>query len=93
MAKMMVLKRRGMLGYDKDAGDIQEIRILNRLLRLAHDEEGVPQLEREADPRHAQIVTKQLGLLRPAGAKSIGTTGNREKNEEESPLLKATDVR
>ena len=52
----------------------QEIRILNRVLRWTSD--GI---EYEADPRHAEIVVEQLGLV---GAKPVVTPGCREEAAE-----------
>ena len=39
-------------------GDVQEVKILNKIVRWT--ETGV---ELEADPRHADIVVKELGLM------------------------------
>ena len=52
------------LGPDKDG--VQEIRVLNNIIRWAP--EGI---ELEAAPRHAEIVIKELGLQ---GAKAMGVS-------------------
>ena len=55
MQKFFEVELRGRMGYDK--GDLREIKILNRVLRL--DERG---LAYEADPRHVELLVKSLGL-------------------------------
>ena len=62
-----------MLGPDKGAGEVQEIRFLNRVLSW-HDK-GISW---EADPRHAEMVIKQLGL---EGAQTAATPGMKEENK------------
>ena len=54
-------------------GCIREIRILNRILRLT--ESG---LRYEADPRHAEMLVKALGL---SSASSVLTPGVEENND------------
>ena len=77
------------LGPDK--GDSQQIRILNRILTWT--EKGI---EYEADPRHAEIVIKELGL---EDAKSVVTPGTKDEGttkpdcEEALPSAKASEHR
>ena len=57
LEKTILLKRVGVLGLNAARGDVQEIKILNRVLRI--DEGGV---KYEADPRHSELLAAQLGL-------------------------------
>ena len=77
LAKTVLLKRVGVLGLDPAKGDVQEVRILNRVLRI--DGDGV---RYEADPRHAEILSAMLG----PGAKAVSTPGLRETLPKEEPL-------
>ena len=71
LATRFEIKRRGLIGeFD---GCIREIRILNRILRLT--EFG---LRYEADPRHAEMLVKALGL---SSASSVLTPGVKENND------------
>jgi hypothetical protein len=65
-AKHFEIKVRGILG--PDAGDMHEIRILNRIVRWT--DEG---LEYEADQRHAEIIVKEMGLETSTGVNTPGT--------------------
>ena len=69
LEKTILLKRVGVLGLNAARGDVQEIKILNRVLRI--DEGGV---KYEADPRHSEILTAMLG----AGARAVTSPGLRE---------------
>ena len=55
LLKSFDLKLRGRLGHGPD--DLREIRLLNRVIRL--DDSG---LRYEADPRHAELLGRALGL-------------------------------
>ena len=55
LRKIFELKLRGRVGEGVD--DLHEIRVLNRILRC--DSEG---LRYEADPRHAELLARALGL-------------------------------
>jgi hypothetical protein len=70
LASRFEIKRRGHIGESE--GCIKEIRILNRILRLT--DEG---LRCEADPRHAEMLVKALGL---DNASSVLTPGIKEDN-------------
>ena len=59
------------LGPDEE----QEIRVLNKIIRWTP--EGI---EFEADPRHAEIVIKELGL---EGSKAIKVPGAKVRKEEQ----------
>ena len=71
LASRFEIKRRGHIGESE--GCIQEIRILNRILRLT--ESG---LRYEADPRHAEMLVKALGLT---DASSVLTPGIKESSD------------
>ena len=68
-------KKSGRLGGD--AGDVREISVLNRFIR--YSTVGGVHLELEADPRHAEIIVKGLGLQE---AKSVTTPSCKLKNTE-----------
>ena len=57
------------LGPEKE--DLQQVRVLNRILTWKSD--GISY---EADPRHAEIVVKELGLTE---AKGVVTPGTKEE--------------
>ena len=63
-----------MLGPDAKAGEVQEIRFLNWI--LAWHEQGISW---EADPRHAEMVAKQLWFR---GLIVSGDTGNQGGDED-----------
>ena len=70
-------KKSGRLGTGRT--DVREVGILNRHIRLCTGPDGEEYVEYEADPRHAQIVIRGLGL---ETAKSNTTPRNRLKNDE-----------
>ena len=70
LASRFEIKRRGHIG--ESDGCIKEIRILNRILRLTDNG-----LRYEADPRHAEMLVKALGL---DNASSVLTPGIKEDN-------------
>jgi hypothetical protein len=57
-----------------DSGDLQELRVLNRVLRWSAD--GI---YAEADPRHQEILVAQLA----DGLKSLSTPGAKDRAEKE----------
>ena len=78
------LKRTGRIGFGPS--DDRELTVLNRILRTVPEERRV---EMEADPRHAELAIKDLGLT---SAKSVATPRIKRKAEEvladeETPLL------
>ena len=82
-----------MLGLDD--GDRREVRILNKVIRM--DSQGV---YLEADPGHAEIVVRELGLEGCKTGKVPGSTVEAkkvaeelEKNEGERQLLDRTEAR
>ena len=81
------VKLRGRLGSGPK--DLQEIRILNRVARRTPDG-----FEWEADPRHAEIIIKEMGLT---DATPVATPGLRDvqENRDETELegLEATAYR
>ena len=69
------VKFRGRLGPGKE--DDRAIRILNRVVHW--DGEGI---KYEPDQRHAEIITKQLGINNKKSAVSPGVKPSNEKDEE-----------
>ena len=67
LEKTALLKRVGVLGLDPAKGDVQEVRVLNRVLWI--DKGGVTY---EADPRQ---VEKLLESLKLEDARKIATPG------------------
>ena len=61
------------LGPDSESGEVEEVRFLNSI--LSWTEKGISW---KADPRHAEMVVKQLGL---EGARSAATPGVKEDNK------------
>ena len=60
-----------MIGTNSEQGEVQEAKVLNRVIRI--DKEG---WSYEADQRHAYLLIDQLHLQ---GAKSVSTPGEGEK--------------
>ena len=82
----MLCKDRGTIGPAPE--DLQEIRILNRILRYTITANG-PQLEFEGDPRHVEIVLAQLGLTEGSKGKSVPGAKRSGKILDERPLTGA----
>ncbi len=76
LARTILLKRVGILGPNVEEDEVQELRVLNRVLRL--DEHGV---RYEADPRHAEILAAMLS----ASTAPISTPGVRA-SQRSSPV-------
>jgi hypothetical protein len=74
LGQHLIVKDRGCLGPDRAKGDLQDIRILNRLVRWvpAHGATA-ERIEWEADPRHAELLWKAFGLK--VGSKGVTTPG------------------
>ena len=65
--------------------DQQSVKILNRYIKLSLDRNGDYVLEYEADPRHAEMIIKDLKL---ENAKSVATPGVKKTLKDlESPIL------
>ena len=77
LKKRYQVKRRALLG--PDASDDKEIRILNRLVEWKEHETTY-----EADPRHAEIVIKSLGL---ESAKAVISPGTAELSRDDEKQL------
>ena len=67
-----------------DAGDLSEIRVLNRVLRRTDAGYRL-----EADPRHAEAVIRDLGLI---GAKGSKLPGSKEEKRRHSEVGSHEDV-
>ena len=85
LQKSMLLKRRAMLGPDPE--DDKAIRLLNRIVEWHPEANGVREhITYEPEPRHVQIVLKQLGLDQPS-ARGVVTPGTKEPDyQDEEPL-------
>ena len=83
MCSSFECKLKGRLGYDQ--GDIQEVRVLNRILHLT--KQG---LHYEADPRHVEMLAKQLGLdysnTKSAVTPGVKPTYDKVEHQEEETL-------
>ena len=91
--KQMILKSVGILGpYAKD-GEVQEIRCLNRIIRLVQPAfQGYDEsyLEWEADPRHLQILMTNL-QVKP-DSKALGQPGCKMEANADTTPLESKDV-
>ena len=76
------LKYGGMLG--PDSHDVKDATILNRLIHFGEEETTY-----ESDPRHVQILVRELGLQ---DAKDVVTPGVTRKFDPESALLSVQEV-
>ena len=75
------------IGSNQKAGEVQEAKVLNRIIRM--DKDG---WHYEADQRHAELIIKTLNL---EGAKSVQTPGEEEKpwlEEENKGELETKDA-
>ena len=60
----MIIKLRGILGSDREQGDITEIAILNRIVRWRKADAAQPEpIEWEADPRHRKKIMEYFGVI------------------------------
>ena len=80
LKKAFECKIRGRLGTDK--GDMKEIRILNRIVRITEDG-----LLYEADPRHVELLAKALGL---SECKPVSTPGIKQAFDDATMDLPVT---
>ena len=84
LSRSMVLKRRALLGPDPT--DDKQVTFLNRIVTWGRTPEGLEKVEWEADPRHVDILLRELSLG-GAGAKAVSTPGIKDnKLLDESPL-------
>ena len=67
-----------MLSGEKD--DVREVKILNKIIRWT--DSGV---ELEADPRHAEIVIRELGLSGAAASKVPGVKPPKMSEDQDEP--------
>ena len=61
LGQHLIVKVRGTLGPRPECRDVQELSVLNRLVRWVRTE-GSEQVEYEPDPRHVELLLRQLGL-------------------------------
>jgi hypothetical protein len=90
MNKHMITKHTGTLGGQKELGDVQEIKCLNRLIRYVRPpfkSAGSAYMEWEPDPRHAEILFAALGLN--TESKAVVTPGVKEPATADSTPLDA----
>ena len=84
LGKSMVLKRRALLG--PDATDDKQVTFLNRILTYGRTSEGLEKIDWESDPRHVDILLRELSLDGKT-AKAVSTPGVKDsKYLDESPL-------
>jgi hypothetical protein len=85
LGKYLIVKVRGVLGPRKDLGDVQEIVILNRIVRwVPGDKERI---EMEADARHPSLLAQQLGLT--AKSKPVASPGVKDPTGQRGAELDA----
>ena len=70
LQELVGVKFEGLLGPNRAAGDVSEVLCLNKISRWMPDNS----IQIEADPRRAEIMLRQLGLL-CASAKAVVTPG------------------
>jgi hypothetical protein len=78
LGKKYLVKVRGVLGPDRR--DLKEITLLNRVINWNEDS-----IDIEADPRHAELVIRELGLC--DDSKGSTTPGCKIKDDEEPYML------
>lgn len=87
LSKHFLVKTRAVLGPRPEAGDVGETTYLNRIVRWINKRQfpgdsGEERIEIEADPRHAQILVAEAGLIETE-AKSLGTPGVKTTVDED----------
>ena len=91
LSRFLIVKNRGIMG--PEPGDVKEIRLLNRMIRWGHDDDlDVDYIDWEPDPRHVEIILRQLGL---SNSKGVTTPGVKRSKEElvNSPKVDATETK
>ena len=81
-----IIKEKGVLGPKSEQGKVQELTLLNRIVSYTIDERGNPLVTYEPDPRHVELIIKELGL-EGERTKSVATPA--EKSDiylDETPL-------
>ena len=68
--------------------DVQEVKILNKIVRWTPHG-----LELEADPRHAELVIRELGLEKASISKVAGVKPTKDSNEASNVELNRDDAR
>ena len=85
---LMILKPLGILGPSKEHGDVQEVRVLNRILSYVQPPFGSGDqgyITWEEDPRHVEILMSSLGLTEPS--KPLGQPGAKLDKAADLTLL------
>ena len=85
----MLVKRRALLGFDRQ--DDKSVTFLNRIVELGTDAQG-DYVTYEPDPRHSEILVKQLGL-EGNGSKPVATPGVKSELVLDDRLLEGTQAR
>ena len=90
ITEKLSIKLQGILGPDKTDGDIDEAKILNRIVGYKQCDDGNWAVTWEADPRHSAIISKQLGLdEKSRGVTTPGDKGNDKIKDEPLDLENA----
>ena len=77
LKKELIVKVRGVLGPRREMGDVDEMVILNRIVRWVPARgASLEYISIEADARHVQVLAQQLGLTEKS--KAVGTPGVRQ---------------
>ena len=65
VSKLLIVKHLATLGPCTALGDATEVMILNRFVRWSNfrTEQDRERIEYEADPRHAELIFQQLGMI------------------------------
>ena len=86
----IALTDKGRLGWGPELGYLAEAKILNRIIRVSRTTDGTPFAEVESDPRHVEIILKQLQLQ--VGSKGRNTPGEPDgKGMPDLTLISASE--
>ena len=92
LSEHLIVKHLATLGACTALGDVTEVRILNRNVRWVTPPygSGRERIEHEADPRHAELIIRQLGLS--CSSRRVSTPSEKSKpGVDLSSLLNSTD--
>ena len=80
LGKHLIVNVEGVLGPRPDLGDVKELTCLNRIVRWVDATSTTPTtIELEADPRHCDLILKDLNLL-SSSAKGVTTPSVKPKD-------------